>query len=61
MTLTIGELADEIFGNEAPFALAAYDGSRGGNPNADIVLKLKTERGLRYLVTAPGELGLARA
>ena len=42
--------------------LAAYDGfSRGGNPNADIVLKLKTERGLRYLVTAPGELRLARA
>ncbi|HNQ06000.1 MAG TPA: class I SAM-dependent methyltransferase [Tetrasphaera sp.] len=61
MTLTIGELADEIFGSDAPFALAAYDGSRGGNPNADIVLKLKTERGLRYLVTAPGELGLARA
>lgn len=61
MTLTIGQLADEIFGTTVPFALAAYDGSRGGNPDADIVLKLKTERGLRYLVTAPGELGLARA
>ena len=60
-TMTIGALTDEVFGTEVPFQLRAYDGSTGGNRNAGIVLDLKTERGLRYLVTAPGELGLARA
>jgi len=61
MSLTIGEIADEIFGTDVPFRLRAYDGSSGGNKDAGISLDLRTERGLRYLVTAPGELGLARA
>ena len=61
MTLSIGELADEIFGTDVPFQVHAYDGSTGGNRDADISFELKSERGLRYLVTAPGELGLARA
>jgi cyclopropane-fatty-acyl-phospholipid synthase len=61
MSLTIGEIADEIFGTDVPFRLHAYDGSTGGNKSADIALDLRSERGLRYLVTAPGELGLARA
>jgi cyclopropane-fatty-acyl-phospholipid synthase len=39
----------------------AYDGSAAGPPDAEIALHLRTERGLRYLLTAPGDLGMARA
>ncbi|KNX37681.1 SAM-dependent methyltransferase [Luteipulveratus halotolerans] len=59
--LTIGEVADKIFGPEVPFRLEAYDGSVGGRKDSSIVVRIDNERGLRYLVTAPGELGLARA
>lgn len=59
--MTIGDVVTRLFGADAPFRLDAYDGSTGGDPNALIVLRLLNERGLRYLVTAPGELGLVRA
>lgn len=61
MTLSIGEISDRIFGTDVPFAVKAYDGSRGGNPDAVVTIDISNERALRYLVTAPGELGLARA
>ncbi|MFC6707810.1 class I SAM-dependent methyltransferase [Flexivirga alba] len=61
MTLGIGEISDRIFGTDVPFAVRAYDGSRGGNPDAVVTIDISNERALRYLVTAPGELGLARA
>ncbi|MGN6414784.1 class I SAM-dependent methyltransferase [Flexivirga sp.] len=61
MTLSIGEISDRIFGADVPFAVKAYDGSRGGNPDAVVTIDISNERALRYLVTAPGELGLARA
>src|SRR5699024_1137900 len=40
---------------------SAYDGSTAGPPEATMGLHLRTTRGLAYLVTAPGDLGLARA
>ena len=61
MSLTIGMIVDEIFGLDAPFRLKAYDGSSSGDDNAVVTMHLKNERGLRYLVTAPGELGVVRA
>ncbi|MBB2890782.1 SAM-dependent methyltransferase [Flexivirga oryzae] len=61
MTLSIGEISDRIFGTDVPFAVKAYDGSTGGNPDAVVTIDISNERALRYLVTAPGELGLARA
>ena len=61
MTLSIGEISDRIFGTDVPFAVKAYDGSTGGNPDAAVAINISNEEALRYLVTAPGELGLARA
>lgn len=61
MTMTIGDVVTRLFGEDAPFRLEAYDGSSGGDPNAPMVFRLLNERGLRYLATAPGELGLVRA
>ncbi len=60
MTLTVGEAFDRIFNDESPFHFVAFDGSTGGTPSGR-VLRLKNRRGLNYLLTAPGELGLARA
>ena len=43
-----------------PCRFTAYDGSEAGNPDSPIHLDLATPRGLTYLLTAPGDLGLAR-
>ncbi len=39
----------------------AYDGSAAGPPDSDLRLELVNQRGLAYLLTAPGDLGMARA
>ena len=41
--------------------ISAYDGSVAGPAQAPVHVRLNSELGLRYLVTSPGELGLARA
>jgi cyclopropane-fatty-acyl-phospholipid synthase len=46
---------------EAPIAVEAYDGSRHGPADASVGLVLRSPKALSYLVTAPGQLGLARA
>lgn len=60
MTLTVGQAFDRLFGSDAPFRVVAFDGSTGGRPDG-LVLRLTSERGLNYLLTAPGTLGMARA
>jgi cyclopropane-fatty-acyl-phospholipid synthase len=61
MTMTIGEVVDHLFPAGLLLRVEAYDGSVGGDRAAPVTLRILNERGLRYLVTAPGELGLARA
>lgn len=39
----------------------AYDGSSAGDPAADVLITVKGPKALSYLVSAPGELGMARA
>ncbi|ORB87501.1 SAM-dependent methyltransferase [Mycobacterium kansasii] len=46
---------------EEPLKFAAYDGSTAGRDDARLGLELTSPRGITYLATAPGELGLARA
>src|SRR5699024_4812565 len=60
-TPTIGELVDEVTGGTLTLRFSAYDGSTAGPPDSTMGLHLRTPRGLAYLVTAPGDLGLARA
>ena len=40
-----------------PVRFEAYDGSAAGPADADITLRLLDQRGLAYLLTAPGDLG----
>jgi cyclopropane-fatty-acyl-phospholipid synthase len=46
---------------QRPLKFTAYDGSSAGPDDAVLGVDLLTPRGTTYLVTSPGELGLARA
>ncbi len=60
-TIKIGEAVESLMRDGMPVRFEAYDGSVAGEPDADITLTLRNRRGLAYLMTAPGDLGLARA
>ena len=60
-TTTISDAVSSLLGGEPPFRITAYDGSSAGAADTPYGLDLRTERGLSYLVTAPGDLGMARA
>ncbi|MDN5855634.1 MAG: class I SAM-dependent methyltransferase [Actinomycetia bacterium] len=59
--MRISDLIEEVLPEGIPFRFTAYDGSSAGPADATIRLHLVNERGLSYLLTAPGDLGLARA
>ncbi len=52
---------NSLFDGGLPLRLTAYDGSLAGDPDSAYGLKLLNQRGLQYILTAPGDLGLARA
>jgi cyclopropane-fatty-acyl-phospholipid synthase len=58
---SIGQMLQGVLGPDAGIRITAFDGSSAGPPDAPYSMHLATERGLSYLMTAPGELGLARA
>ncbi|MDF1603856.1 class I SAM-dependent methyltransferase [Nocardioides sp. YIM 152315] len=59
--MTIAQAFDSLLREPLPLRFTAYDGSATGPEDAPFKFHLRTERGLAYLVTAPGDLGLARA
>jgi cyclopropane-fatty-acyl-phospholipid synthase len=59
--MTIASMVEKLSQGELPVRFEAYDGSTLGPADSPITLRLKNERGLRFLATAPGDLGLARA
>jgi cyclopropane-fatty-acyl-phospholipid synthase len=59
--MTIAQAFDSMLREPMPVRFTAYDGSATGPEDAPFQLHLRTERGLAFLVTAPGDLGLARA
>ena len=60
-TIAIAEALASFMPEELPVRITAYDGSSAGPPDAPFTVDLANERGLRYLLTAPGDLGVARA
>lgn len=60
-TITIAAAFERLLSGPLPFRFTAYDGSAAGPAMAQYGLHLRNERGLSYLLTAPGDLGLARA
>jgi cyclopropane-fatty-acyl-phospholipid synthase len=59
--MSVGQVFDSLLGTETHIRITAYDGSTSGSASAPYSMHLANERGLSYLLTAPGELGLARA
>ena len=59
--MAIATLVERALGPDIPLSIEAYDDSRAGPPDAVGTLILRSPDALRRFVTAPGELGLARA
>jgi cyclopropane-fatty-acyl-phospholipid synthase len=52
---------EKVLGGSSPIAIECYDGSRIGPADAPTALILRSPKALQYALTAPGELGIARA
>jgi cyclopropane-fatty-acyl-phospholipid synthase len=59
--MALAALVEEVLGGDVPVAVTAYDGSRAGPSDAATTLVVRSPDALRRVITAPGELGLARA
>jgi cyclopropane-fatty-acyl-phospholipid synthase len=55
-----GVLAD-LLGTDLPVRIDCYDGTSLGPPDARTRITVRSADALRYILTAPGELGFARA
>jgi cyclopropane-fatty-acyl-phospholipid synthase len=60
-TVKIADAFEQLLEGPLPLRFSAYDGSTSGPEDAPYGMELKNERGLAYLMTAPGDLGLGRA
>ncbi|WP_227998019.1 class I SAM-dependent methyltransferase [Nocardia australiensis] len=59
--LSIAEIFETLVDGRVPIRLTAYDGSATGPEDSRFTLDVKTPRGINYLASAPGDLGMARA
>jgi cyclopropane-fatty-acyl-phospholipid synthase len=59
--MALAALFEEVLGNDLPVAVTAYDGSRAGPDDPPATVVIRSPDALRRMVTAPGELGFARA
>ncbi|MEP6697471.1 MAG: class I SAM-dependent methyltransferase [Pseudonocardiales bacterium] len=57
----IADLLSTVLGADLPLRITAYDGSAAGPADAEISMEIHSPKAMSYLITAPGELGLARA
>jgi cyclopropane-fatty-acyl-phospholipid synthase len=59
--MKLAEVLSMFVGPDADVEFTAYDGSRYGTPGADVRLDVRSPRAVSMLMSAPGQLGLARA
>jgi len=52
---------ETVLGRDLPIAVVGYDGSHAGPADAPATLTVRSADALRRVLTAPGELGMARA
>jgi cyclopropane-fatty-acyl-phospholipid synthase len=57
----LSDLFERLVDEDVDVGFRAYDGSVAGPAGGETMVELCSPRALRYLLTAPGELGLARA
>jgi cyclopropane-fatty-acyl-phospholipid synthase len=59
--MRVGELVEQLVGRDLPIHVTAWDGTDLGPPDAPAALVVHSPDAIRRIVTAPGELGFARA
>ena len=59
--MQLTSILHEVLGDELPVRVKAYDGSELGPPDAPATLVVRSPAALQRILTAPGELGFARA
>ncbi|HEY3004785.1 MAG TPA: class I SAM-dependent methyltransferase [Kribbellaceae bacterium] len=59
--VSIADALTSVAPGGLPFRFTAYDGSSAGPEDAPVGMHLANERGLSYILTAPGDLGMVRA
>ena len=59
--LSIADALNSLLKEPLPLRFTAYDGSATGPEDSPYGIHLATERGLTYILTAPGDLGFGRA
>lgn len=57
----IADKVSSLFTEDVPIKFAAFDGSAAGNLQSENILEIKSPLALRYILSHPGDLGLARA
>jgi cyclopropane-fatty-acyl-phospholipid synthase len=59
--MQLADVFQLISGNGAPVRFRGFDGSEAGPADAQVTVEVRSPRGLSYLATSPGDVGLARA
>ncbi len=59
--MQLAEMFERLVGENAQVRFVAYDGSSAGPSDAAATIEVRSPVALRYLATAPNDLGLARA
>lgn len=55
------DVFEMVAGGEPPVQFRGFDGSQAGPADAEVRVEIRSPRALSYLVTSPGDVGLARA
>ena len=61
MAMKLAEVVSMFVGPDADVEFTAYDGSRHGTPGSEVRLDVRSPRAVSYLMSSPGQVGLARA
>ena len=59
--MALAPIIESMLGTNLPVAVRAYDGSSVGPPDPPATIYVRSPDALRRIITAPGELGFARA
>jgi len=59
--MQLAEIFERAIGRDAPLEFRVFDGSRAGEEDAPVQIRVRSPLAMSYLASAPGELGLARA
>ncbi|WP_442875341.1 class I SAM-dependent methyltransferase [Amycolatopsis sp. NBC_00355] len=61
VTIPVGEVFERLLGASSTVSITAYDGSTTGPADAPVAIEVRSPLALDYLISSPGDLGLARA